>query len=398
MRKFLIIMSLLPLYAMANKITGITADGDTKVFSLDDVVDIMVDDEPSLSVHSRNGAVDGGFETIMFSEVPEISVKSLSYETFGGTSQTSGTAIWTDITGKAKSLEPNQLMYVDYDTETAGVTLPANVIGKDANGNWYADDIVLTDNIAYSNPYDVKAKKITYTRSFSTTVVGNKAWQALFVPFAIDVTDYANDFDVAEIFVFCPIKDTDGNGQLDDSDDKIMVISPIKYGKTIPNVPYLIRPKKSGSHVIVAENATLESSDKADYLDFSTTRMEYSVTGIYNNVDLKPGDNNYYLTTSGNFSRRSGNASPLTLKPNRWYMHVESRGYGHGGHTIDAETRAININIMVLGEDIEEAPSFDDVNGNVGIFTINGVRLNSLDNAPTGIYIVNGKKVIKTNK
>lgn len=397
MRKFLIIMSLLPLYAMANKITGITADGDTKVFSLDDVVDIMVDDEPSLSVHSRNGAVDGGFETIMFSEVPEISVKSLSYETFGGTSQTSGTAIWTDITGKAKSLEPNQLMYVDYDTETAGVTLPANVIGKDANGNWYADDIVLTDNVAYSNPYDVKAKKITYTRSFSTTVVGNKAWQALFVPFAIDATKYT-DFDVAKIFVFCPIKDTNGDNELDDSDDKIMVISPVKYGKTIPNVPYLIRPKKSGSHDIIAENTTLESSDKADYVEFSTSNTEYSVNGIYNNVDLKPDDNNYYLTTSGNFSRRSGNASPLTLKPNRWYMHVESRGYGHGGHTIDAETRAININIMVLGEDIEEAPSFDDVNGNVGIFTINGVRLNSLDNAPTGIYIVNGKKVIKTNK
>ncbi|MCQ2188888.1 MAG: Ig domain-containing protein [Paludibacteraceae bacterium] len=331
--------------------------------------------------------------------VLKVNLEGLSYETVGGTSQISGVTTWSVIFSKSKSLEPNQLMCVDYDTETLGVTLPTNVIGKDANDNWYADDIVLTDAVAYSNPYDVKAKKITYTRNFSTTVVGNKAWQALFVPFAIDVTKYT-DFDVAKIFTICPTKDTDGNGQLDDNDDMVMVISPVKSSKTIPNVPYLIRPKKSGSNVIIAENTTLESSDKADYVKFSTSNTEYTVTGVYDNMELKPGDNNYYMATSGNISYRSG--SPATLKPNKWYMHAESIGYGHGEHAVDAETRALKFNIMVIGEDIDEAPSFDDVNGNVGtenmIFTVNGVRLNSLDNAPAGIYIVNGKKVIKTNK
>lgn len=70
MRKlFLLVMTLLPFYAMAITITGIKADGDSKVFSLEDVASIKVDDESSLSVRSKSGEVDGGFQVVKFSEV-----------------------------------------------------------------------------------------------------------------------------------------------------------------------------------------------------------------------------------------------------------------------------------------------------------------------------------------
>lgn len=70
MRKSLLcLLSLLPFYAFASTITGIKADGDTKVFSLDDVVSIKVDGESDLAVRSRSGEVDGGFQVIKFSEV-----------------------------------------------------------------------------------------------------------------------------------------------------------------------------------------------------------------------------------------------------------------------------------------------------------------------------------------
>ncbi len=330
--------------------------------------------------------------------VLKLNLGGLSYETVGGTSQTSGVTTWTDITSKAKSLEPNQLMYVDFDTETAGVTLPTNVIGKDANGNWYADDIVLKDSVGYAAPYDVKAKKITYTRTLESSQ--KNSWQSINVPFAIDVEKYAEDFDVAEIFTVCPTKDTNDDGVIDANDGLTMIMSRITSGKTIPNVPYMIRTNKLGKQIIVAENTTLEAADKKDCIEFSTSRTNYTITSVYESKEIVPGDDNYYMSKSGKFSYRSG--SSYTLAPFRWYMHAESTNYGHGTHAIDVETRAININIMVIGEDIDEAPSFDDVNGNVGtenmIFTVNGVRLNSLDNAPIGIYIVNGKKVIKTNK
>ena len=60
-------MSLLPLYAFATSITGIKADGDSKVFSLDEVTNIKVDGESALAVYTRSGEVNGGYSKIEFS-------------------------------------------------------------------------------------------------------------------------------------------------------------------------------------------------------------------------------------------------------------------------------------------------------------------------------------------
>ena len=60
-------MSLLPFYAFATSITGIKADGDTKVFSLDEVTNIKVDGESALAVYTRSGDVNGGYSIIEFS-------------------------------------------------------------------------------------------------------------------------------------------------------------------------------------------------------------------------------------------------------------------------------------------------------------------------------------------
>lgn len=65
MRKLLIFMCLMPFYAIAGTITGIKADGNTKVFKLDDIVSIKVDNESAFSVRSSAG-VEGGFRVIKF--------------------------------------------------------------------------------------------------------------------------------------------------------------------------------------------------------------------------------------------------------------------------------------------------------------------------------------------
>lgn len=68
MRKsLLLLLSFLPLFAMATSITGIKADGDSKVFSLDDVTNIKVENGSALAVYTRSGDVNGGFKIIEFS-------------------------------------------------------------------------------------------------------------------------------------------------------------------------------------------------------------------------------------------------------------------------------------------------------------------------------------------
>ncbi|MCQ2088192.1 MAG: T9SS type A sorting domain-containing protein [Bacilli bacterium] len=68
MRKSLLcLLSLLPFYAFASTITGIKADGDTKVFNLDEVTNIKVENGSALAVHTRSGDVKGGYSKIEFS-------------------------------------------------------------------------------------------------------------------------------------------------------------------------------------------------------------------------------------------------------------------------------------------------------------------------------------------
>lgn len=68
MKQFLLFMAMMPFCAMATSITGIKADGDTKVFNLDEVMSIKVDGESTLAVNTRSGDVNGGYQVIKFSE------------------------------------------------------------------------------------------------------------------------------------------------------------------------------------------------------------------------------------------------------------------------------------------------------------------------------------------
>lgn len=67
-KSYLCLLTLLPFYVMATSIKGIKADGDSKVFSLDDVMSIKVDNESNLAVYTKSGDVNGGFQEIKFSE------------------------------------------------------------------------------------------------------------------------------------------------------------------------------------------------------------------------------------------------------------------------------------------------------------------------------------------
>ena len=260
----------------------------------------------------------------------------------------------------------------------------------------YPREAELTDGNAYKNTKEFEVDKVSYTRSFSKA----GAWQAIYLPFAFDVEEYRSDFDIAEIFTICPTSDTNGDGQLDANDDKKLIISVLKSGETQPNAPYMIRPKAATTYTIVSENTTLASAE-INEVEFGTSRTQYSVKGIYDaDFYAVPGDNNIYITASGGFGVAKN--KNVNVKPNRWILHEEAKNYV-GSSTSSSNVKDADITIEVLGEDIDETTAIRLINGETisaegksnTMYNLNGMKVDSSKSLPSGIYIINGKKVFK---
>lgn len=285
---------------------------------------------------------------------------------------------------------------------SANLIVPIPIVYKNASerwrwNNWLNIDatpsLELIDGEAY--PY-WSGDPITYTgtyhpqyiRTFSEDNVNN--WNAIYVPFAIDVDE--ERFDIAEIFNLCPIKDTNGDDVIDNNDDKFLVLSIVKDRATVPNKPYLIRPKQAGEMKISIKDATIYPVLEEGKVTCSTTSTEYIVTGTYKGVTINPNDGQYYMSSKGNLSYRTG--SSYKVEANRWVMTTSAKG-DYSSETSDAKA---NIGIFVLGEDEGDATAIANIlsgkSADLGTYTVDGRKVTDDGNLKAGIYIKNGKKIV----
>lgn len=279
------------------------------------------------------------------------------------------------------------------------VTIKGDLGGYDScawNVKIHPQEVTLTDGNAYKLTEDYEAKKVSYTRSFSKA----GAWQPIYMPFAIDVEAYKSEFDIAEIYAMCPTKDTNGNGVIDSDDDKVIIVTALNEGYTIPNAPYLLKPKTAKEYTIEANNSVLKAAE-INVLEFSTAKYQYQVSGIYDaDFYVEPGDNNFYMTSGGGFS--FAKTKKANIKPNRWVLHEEAKGY-YGSSASNSDSKMSNFTIEVLGEDIDETTAIKLINGetisvdskNNSAYNLNGMKVDATKSLPSGIYIINGKKVFK---
>ena len=242
----------------------------------------------------------------------------------------------------------------------------------------YYGSIHIEDNAEkFEQLQDEEYYNISYTRNFKNT-----NWQALYVPFEIPVTEeLLNDFEIAYIY---DARQYDRN---DDGvkDETIIEAFRVKDGLLNANYPYLIRAKVAGEKTIAVSDATLyRSEDK--HIDCSSVFDTYTFTGTSNRMP------SYLLT--GCYALSGGVWQPIadgaSLGAFRMYLKIDSRD----GNT-DA---ARSINMRVDDEDgytgIEELESVQGTQQATIVYDMQGRRINDTDNLK-GIYIVNGKKVIK---
>lgn len=262
------------------------------------------------------------------------------------------------------------------------ITVPSNT-----------NEIALVDGETYDNPTTTTCDALTFSKTFSASAAGK--WNAFYVPMSVNVEEYAGELDFAEIYAFCAMRDTNGDGVVDANDENFLYVYPLTMGITKPNVPYLIRPREAKTYVINSADNVLYAAAQG-IVEFSTARDKFTVTGLYEPFTVVAGDNNYYVSSTGTLDYRTTGST--TVKANRWIMHRESKEYGGGSGDAAASN---TFNIAAIGEDIDEATAIKLINAaneqgtsNVEIYSLDGRKVNAMRNLRTGVYIKNGQKII----
>ena len=250
-------------------------------------------------------------------------------------------------------------------------------------------EVVLTDGNDYKNTVDFEAEKISYTRNYKENVV--EKWQAFYVPFDIEVTDeLLEDYDFAKLYMVS-YYDANDNGEIEDDEPLRMTFNKFSAGRVLrANMPYFIRVKSAGTKTIEVTNTTLKAAANGS-VRCSTTEHEYTLVGIYEPTYMR---GKYGMAANGGFTYIT--SARTKLGANRWYMEVKSLTEDGA----EFENYARPIEIFVDGEEAETTgiTTVEDkapASQNEKIFTLDGRQVTNTDNLPSGIYIINGKKVFK---
>ena len=242
-------------------------------------------------------------------------------------------------------------------------------------------EILLQDEQAsFELESDISCDKITYTRTLP-----NLDWNSLFVPFEVSVDDLTDKYDVAYINDIHSY-DRDRNGTIDEMEMEVIYLT---NGTLNANHPYLIRAKNEADKelTIIVNDAILYSSDNRTDISCSSVYTDFEVIGTYEKMTAQELDGCYAINTSGAWSPIASGAS---LNPFRLYMTITSR---NGSPVKVSQSAMSRINIRVQGEDTETGiGEIVKEDAKAEIYDMTGRRL---QNAHKGIYIINGKKVIK---
>lgn len=243
----------------------------------------------------------------------------------------------------------------------------------------------------YAEPVEKFCDTLKYIRNFNETT-----WQALYVPFEIPFDEISANFDIAKL---------NNMHQFDDNEDDTfdrwsLEVLHLKTGDIVKaNTPYVIRPKKTGLQMITLQDVTLQPA-KESHLDCSSTEYKYVFTGTYNGLhDGEMAANHYYaLDETGKLVYTTNPEE--SLGGYRWYLSIAKRD-----HTMDS-TNILPTSIKIIEENDGNITNINQIDSSYSnnkklsdkIYDLNGhiVSTNGkLDKLPKGIYLQNGKKIIK---
>lgn len=184
-------------------------------------------------------------------------------------------------------------------------------------------------------------------------------------------------FDVTAEQVESVLKATDNIKEFDKEDKATATIFFKPATEMKAGVPYLIKPTEDAT-VLNFKGVTINNVDELSRINGN----DYCICGVFGKYTMKTNGTELFLNAAGKFVAPA--AATNTMKGFRAYFYVPSK----------VSAAALNINIDGETTGINSIETNAAVNGKV--YNLNGQYVgNSLNGLKKGIYVVNGKKVIK---
>ena len=160
----------------------------------------------------------------------------------------------------------------------------------------------------------------------------------------------------------------------------------VMYFKSVENleagVPYLIKPNKNLDNLLF-ENVKI---DMAAHPDLQVGADGYFMKGTYQVTELNPDGTNLFLGDNNTFFRPSENDH--RMKGTRVYFIIPRKAVGK---VLSYDTETIVDGIVDVEVNLQS--------NSQKVYNINGVYVgDNLRNLTPGVYIVDGKKVVVTNR
>ena len=214
--------------------------------------------------------------------------------------------------------------------------------------------------------YDKTAVHFKLKRSF----VADDTWYTICLPFNVAKEQLVEVFGGKKVEL----------RTFDHMDGMVMYFKPVD--DLAAGVPYLIKPNKNLDSLLF-ENVKI---DMAAHPDLQVGADGYFMKGTYQATELNPDGTNLFLGDNNTFFRPSENDH--RMKGTRVYFIIPRKAVGK---VLSYDTETIVDGIV----DVE----VNSQSNSQKVYNINGVYVgSSLKNLTPGVYIVDGKKVVVTNR
>ena len=322
----------------ANKPYVLIADADTKL----DIQQATVIPETTAragQTKSTNYAMTGTLSTVANADA--VSYKAMTMSTEG---------IWNLLTTDGTDIDPFTA-YVQTSTSSAAT---ANVASE------FIDYVTVALDEATDNSSVISENNGEYVNAALTRTLKTEGWNTFCVPF--DTKIEGSPLAGASVLGLAGI---DGNVY------NFAKVDSLKAGE-----PYLVKPKAENivnpTFSGVKMNKTLREYKDGDY-DF---------LGTYSPMTIDGTKTTYFLGSDGNLKLAKENT---TLNGLRAYFKVSSANGAKPALLIDGET-------ITAIEEVEAEPT----SSSNAVYSVNGIYMgDDINSLPSGVYIVNGKKIIK---
>ena len=234
-------------------------------------------------------------------------------------------------------------------------------------------------DFAYTNKADLEGMEITYKRTFAQAEV----WNAVFLPFDVPASALEN-YDIA---VFTDVlTETDADNKVTAWGLELTIVDSIKA-----NTPCFVRAKTDDAKAfnIQLSNATLYGAVDGPHATKANAYMALSLTGNYETIPASPEfkDGGWVVSGAGKFVH-----STSSMKPFRLYLTRELKP---GVELNIANNNAMRIMVRKPNGTTSIENVDEEAIGQQTSTATYDLQGRSVANATKGIYIVNGKKVVK---